>query len=146
MDPMFLMWMAQNPEMGGLLDAAGIPPPGGGAGFGGVMPGAQAPTTGWEATVNPAGPVGQVQGLDQAQKMAMMAKMAGMQGMKAPAPIQPIMSGGVTGGVKPPEVGGGKIAAAAPAIQALLQAAIGGGGGQLDPLRVPQLGALMPRF
>ena len=67
-----------------------------------------------------------------------LAKLAAFQGMKAPEAVKPIMSGGVTGGVKPPEVQvGGAAKAGAPAIQALMAALLGGGG---NPLRVPALG------
>lgn len=67
--------------------------------------------------------------------------LAANQGIKAPEPIKPIMSGGVTGGVKAPEMSG-KVAGSAPAVQALM-AALTGQAAAPDPLRVPALGALM---
>lgn len=60
----------------------------------------------------------------------------GLQGVKAPAPVTPIMSGGVPGGVKAPEVTA-KMGQGSTAIQALLAALLGGPA----PERVQPLGA-----
>lgn len=60
----------------------------------------------------------------------------GLQGVKAPAPIQPIMSGGVTGGVRAPEMTA-KMGNGSAAIQALMAALLGGPA----PERVGTLGS-----
>lgn len=65
-----------------------------------------------------------------------LMQLASMGGVKAPAPIQPLMHGGVTGGVPPPQAKMG-VNAQAPAIQALLAAMLGHAG-------PPPIGALNP--
>lgn len=147
--------LAQNPALGADLDKLGIPAPaklGGpptdpsGYGIGPFMdpmnndPGAPAgsPTGSMVPTggdVNPAPAA-----ITPTQQQAL--SLAALQGVKAPAPVQPIMTGGVTGGVKPPEVQMKVGGAQAPAIQALQAALMGGG---KDPLRVPTLGSLIGR-
>lgn len=133
---------AQNPENAGtLLDQAGITPPPMGAGEntlggfvtgnGGVMQPTQAPQIGpWDTTVNPAQP--------GAQPNPLMG-LAGLQGVKAPAPITPVMTGGVAGGVKPPAVNENIAKMGNPAIQALMQALLSRG----QAPAVPSLGALV---
>lgn len=64
--------------------------------------------------------------------------LAALQGIKAPAPITPIMHGGVTGGVTPPKATAGGAQAHSPVMQALLQALLGSH--QLPA--VPNLGPL----
>jgi hypothetical protein len=61
--------------------------------------------------------------------------LSALAGVKAPAPLQPVMSGGVAGGVKPPDVTAAT-KVGSPAIDALMAALLGGGGGP----RVPTLG------
>lgn len=63
--------------------------------------------------------------------------LAALAGLKAFEPPKPVMSGGVTGGVKAPEQV--PIKAGVPSVQALLAAALGGGGGKA----VPGLGSLI---
>lgn len=164
----FATMIAQNPQMAKDLDALGIPAPdlAGKAKFGGAFQppmmlgaGGVAPPGGpdpWGATVTPAAaevpppaaeappptagapPPAAAPPTGQMDPKMLMA-LAGMSGAKAPPAVQPIMHGGVTGGVKAPEMGG-KVSASSPAIQALMAALMPGGA---DPLRVPNLGAMM---
>lgn len=168
----FATMIAQNPQMAKDLDALGIPAPdlAGKAKFGGafqppMMLGAAGvpPPSGpdpWGATVTPAAaeapsptaeappaappptagapPPAATPPPGQMDPKMLMA-LAGMSGAKAPPAVQPIMNGGVTGGAKAPEMGG-KVSASSPAIQALMAALMPGGA---DPLRVPNLGAMM---
>lgn len=72
-----------------------------------------------------------------------LLQLAAMGGVKAPQPIQPIMNGGVTGGVKPPEVQlGGGFGTGVPAGVAMLLQAMAGGQRQ-NPLIAPDLGSLV---
>ncbi len=145
MDALLALFAANNPGIGPQLDAAGIQPP---MGLGGPKPGVgemlmgggqgagpmagQAPQIGpWETAVNPAPPAA------GAQNPAMA--LAALQGMQAPKPITPIMTGGVTGGVKPPEVNAAGLKQGSPAITALMQALLQH---QAGPT-VPNLGALV---
>jgi len=107
------MFAGSNPEQAGpLLDSMGLPvpklPPAGGTL---VMPAAAA-----AAEPQVAGALQEV--VPQANPLAGIG--AKLQGVKAPNPVAPVMSGGVAGGVKPPEVAAMK--AGSPAIQALMQA------------------------
>ena len=115
---------ANDPQFAAALDAAGVPPP----------PTQQPKTLGG---VIQAG----TQGAMQAQAPTVQQPQAGvgMPGFKGPAPVQPLMRGGVTGGVKPPDQA--KIQVGSPVANALLAASLSQG--QTDPLRVPTLGALM---
>ena len=72
-----------------------------------------------------------------------LAQLAAMGGVKAPPPIQPIMNGGVTGGVKPPEaqLGGGFGTGVPPGIAMLLQSMASGQ--RQNPLVAPDLGSLI---
>ena len=117
MDPFTIgllsMAAAQNPEQfGPMLTQLGLPVPK--LGEGGTAPQTPAAT--------PIGP---------------SAANAGLQGIKAPAAIQPIMSGGVAGGVKPPELTA-KMGQGSPAIQSLMAALLSGRGGEMP---VPTLGS-----
>lgn len=103
---------ASNPETAGpMLDQAGLPLP---MGLGGPQQqdlGSMIdPTAGTTGATTPAAAT---------QPNSAMA-LAAMQGIKAPAPIQPIMNGGVTGGVKAPDVTAMK--GGSPSINALMQA------------------------
>lgn len=114
------MFAGQNPEQAApLLDSMGVPVP-------------QLPsTTGIPVTVPgtapqqaPAQPA--VAGsLQQAQPQAAGSNpLSVLAGVKAPAPVQPIMNGGVTGGVKAPEVASAT-KVGSPAIDALMAALLG---------------------
>lgn len=171
MDPwmtgLMALFAGQNPQQAGpLLDAAGVPPPdqmmkAGGPGLGEMMPGdvlqgAVAPGSSpalMPAAAATAGPQGAMGGQVVPEPSGLggpggalgtsdMAKLAlaGMQAAK-PAPIMPIMNGGVSGGVKPPEVSAGVKGAQAPAINALMQALLQ----RSSPSVAPGLGALLPR-
>jgi hypothetical protein len=92
----------------------------------------------WGANVSVTGPQAAA---PAAAQSPLLAKMAGLQGVKAPEPIKPIMTGGVTGGVKAPEVQvGGAAKAMAPAIAALMAASRPA---VANPLRVPALADLL---
>ena len=117
---MLMIAGAQNPAMGPQLDAMGIPVPGGGAP--GIGP--------WETTVNPAA---------QAPGAGFGDLAKGLQGVKVPGPVTPIMSGGVIGGVKPPQPDTAGLRQGAPAIQALMQALMQRSQGPV----VPNLGSLV---
>lgn len=140
-----------KPEMAGQLDALGIPAPNpmmvgmggkedlggliGGGAVGGQMGGGMlaAPAIGpWETTVTPTGADGPSMG----QKL-----LAGMQGIKAPEAPKPIMGGGVTGGVRAPEMNAQAATGGGPVLAALMQAMLSGGG--QNPLRVPELGSFI---
>lgn len=131
-----------GPQAAAELDKLGIPPPP--MKLGGPVP----QTTGYsemdmmpqpapQATPQAAPQAPALAGQPDLTKLALAAN----QGVKTPEPVKPIMSGGVAGGVKAPEMGG-KVQANAPAVQALM-AALTGQGATSDPLRVPSLGALM---
>lgn len=157
MDPflngLLMMFAGSNPEQAGpMMDSLGIPMPGSGGGdpgagaLGQIIPGQMGPFQ--------AGTVANDQAQVSAQQAAStpmaatfdpknMAALAGLQGVKTPEPIKPIMSGGVTGGVAVPQAKAGAAAGSTPALNMLMQALLSGG--SQDPLRVPQLGALMRR-
>ena len=133
-------------EAAAKLDAAGIPPP---SKLGLTQP--QAPmndgndpafdTAGFMPTAGPApaaAPAAPAQAGGQSDLFKLA--LAGNQGVKAPAPVTPVMTGGVTGGVKAPEVSG---KASNGAIAALLSQLGGSQSMNADPLRVPTLAALM---
>ena len=125
---------AQNPSAGAALDMSGIPPP---VGLGGPQP--DEGLGNWITTVNPEPQT--VPGADAAKpNNAQLMQLAAMQGVKAPAPVTPIMSGGVAGGVKPPQVNENIAKQGNPAITALMQALLAGRGGAPA---VPSLGALV---
>ena len=127
---------AQNPGAGPLLDQAGIPPP---MGLGGPGTGQDQGIGNWITTVNPEPQT--VPGANAGQpNQAQLMQLAAMQGVKPPAPITPIMNGGVTGGVKPPEVQSAALAKqGSPAVNALMQALLT----RSAPSSVPSLGALI---
>jgi len=142
----------QGPEAAKLLDASGVPPPTKASMLGGPKPPAAPGADGFASTFGfmdpnmndpalsapaPAAAAAQPGGGDM---NTMKLALAANQGLKAPEPIKPIMSGGVTGGVKVPEMStqGGQ----SQALGMLLQA-LGPGAAGKDPLRVPTLGALM---
>lgn len=145
----------QGPEAAAMLDAAGVPPPSKAMLLGGpkapVDPFSPQAMTAAPVDANDPGGVGPFPGVAAPQAAAapqnggdlntMKLALAANQGVKAPEPIKPLMSGGVTGGVKVPdakmEAGTGT-----QALQALL-AALGPGAAGKDPLRVPTLGAIM---
>ena len=117
MEGILSLFAANNPQVGPQLDAMGIPVPQG------VQ---QQPNLG--SMINP----GQKPGGNPLQALA------GMQGVTAPKPITPIMSGGVAGGVKPPEVNA-KMGSGSPAIAALMQALLE----RKSAPAVPSLGAMV---
>lgn len=63
--------------------------------------------------------------------------LAALAGLKAFEPQKPVMSGGVTGGVEAPKIQA--VRPGVPSVQALLAAALGGGGGKA----IPGLGSLI---
>lgn len=157
-------------QAGPLLDQAGLKPPmglgGPGPGVGGMMPGASPvqpdasmmegqptpstmpPSTGWDATVTPTpsglgGPpppaAAPAQSSPDATNKQMQA-LAALQGIKAPAPIQPSVHGGVTGGVKEPTAKMGVSQGQTPALSHLLQMLLN----RSNPTVAPSLGALLP--
>lgn len=165
------LYASQNPQVGPALDAAGLPPPAGLGGPSpnvgaminpaqpSLMPSAVAAAANpqqppavvppFQTTVQPevqptAGAVAgeaPAAGAGGQLSPAQMLQLASLGGVKAPQPIQPIMHGGVTGGVKAPEVNTAQIGNGSQAAQ-LLQAALLSGGGA-NPLRVPELGSLI---
>jgi hypothetical protein len=158
MDPFMMgllsLFASGNPmQAGPMMDAMGVPLPGSGGGdpgaggLGQLIPGEMGPfqagTSANTAAQVPAQPQtpGLFSGMTDPKNLA---ALAGMQGVKAPAEVKPIMSGGVTGGVKAPEANASAVkgATASPALQSLMAALLSS---QQDPLRVPQLGALMRR-
>lgn len=145
-----------GPEAAAMLDQAGVPVPTKAS----LLGGPRAPFTPPERPQPPS--TGPIMGMEDdlsyarggtgttppaAQPQAGMGQdltklgLAAAKGVKAPEPVKPLMSGGVTGGVKVPEA---KMDAGAgtQALQALL-AALGPGAAGKDPLRVPTLGAIM---
>ena len=124
MEGLLSMFAAQNPQMGPQLDAMGIPLPQG------LDPNGEGMNLG--SMVNPGQPQAQKPGGNPLQALA------GMQGVQAPKPVQPIMSGGVAGGVKPPEVNA-KMGSGSPAIAALMQALLE----RKSAPAVPSLGAMV---
>ena len=136
MDPwmtgLSLMMAAQNPEMGQQLlgGAMGTNPTGNPADLGSLM----SPEAG--ASVQ-GGPPGTAPG---ALNPNVLKALAGLQGLKAPAPVQPLMHGGVTGGVKVPDQNM-NVKAGAPVSQALIQALLSHGA----PPQIPGLGSLIRR-
>lgn len=134
--------LAQNPDLAGILDQQGIPAPGAGgvsfpttSGLGAnLMPGVG--TTDPNGAAMPGGAPGAA---PAAPGGDLMSQLNSLKGIKAPEPVKPIMSAGVSGAQKAPEV---KVAGApSMAIQALLAQAMGQG--RPDPLRVPGLGPLL---
>lgn len=137
-------------EAAAQLDAAGIPPP---SKLGLTQPPAQAPpgadgfaqTTGFlpqdidPATGQPVAPATAAPAKAGGPDLFKLA-LAGNQGLKAPEPVKPIMTGGVTGGVKAPEMG---VKGGSTAVQMLLSQLGGSQAMNPDPLRVPTLAALM---
>lgn len=158
------LFAGANPDKAGpLLDAAGVPPPGkfqgrlnvGGPDLNALLAPQGSGTAGATEPDVPPQAMPAAPGIDPAswaQNVSvtpapaapaaapnndLMKTLAGLQGVKAPEPIKPIMSGGVTGGVKPPEVQVGAASkAGAPAIAQLLAAMRPG---VANPLRVPAL-------
>lgn len=146
----------QGPEAAAMLDQAGVPPPSKAMLLGGpkgpVDPFSPQAMTAAPVDANDPGGVGPFPGVAAPPAAAaapqnggdlatMKLALAANQGVKAPEAIKPLMTGGVTGGVKVPEMkmeGG----AGTQALQALL-AALGPGSAGKDPLRVPTLGAIM---
>ncbi len=134
-----LATLGMNPGFAATLDQAGIPAPdlsmlGGpdadapgllGSVMGGAAGGGAAATA--EPPAVPGAP----------NPMAKALAAAGAQGIVGAKPPAPIMSGGVTGGVRAPEPV--PVKTGAPAIQALIGALMGGGG--RDATRVPDLGS-----
>lgn len=112
---MLMIAGAQNPGLGPQLDAMGVPVPGG-------VPEPQ-------MLGGPMAAPGGAQG----------NPLAGLQGVKVPGAVQPIMSGGVSGGVKPPQPDAAGLKQGAPAIQALMQALMQRSQGPV----VPNLGSLV---
>jgi hypothetical protein len=140
----FLASLGMNSGMADQLDALGVPvpdmskmmslggamPPAGGPGIpdlGSIIGGAEG--GGQAAGVAGAAPGG----------LGQMAK-AGLSAVgpmvKAPEVPKPIMSGGVAGGVRAPDIQ--KVQAGSPAIASLMQALLGGRGGGMP---VPDLGS-----
>jgi len=123
------MLAGSNPEQAGpLLDSMGLPVP-------------KLPSAGG-IPVTPAAAAAEPQVAGALQEVAPQANPlvgigAKLQGVKAPNPVAPVMSGGVAGGVKPPEVTAMK--AGSPAIQALMQALLARSAGPA----VPGLGELI---
>lgn len=133
----------QGPEAAKLLDASGVPPPTKAAMLGGPkQPDMTDPfvTTEMMNPVTAPAPAAAAAQPGGGDMNTMKLALAANQGLKAPEPIKPIMSGGVVGGVKAPEMStqGGQ----SQALGMLLQA-LGPGAAGKDPLRVPTLGALM---
>ena len=139
----FLASLGMNSGMADQLDALGVPVPDMSKmmQLGGAMPpaGGGAPDLGsmiggMEGSGNPAagGAAAPAGG-----NPLMKAAASGVGAMvKAPEVPKPIMSGGVTGGVKAPDVQ--KVQAGSPAIASLMQALLGGRGGGMP---VPDLGS-----
>ena len=121
MEGLLSLFAAQNPQMGPQLDAMGIPLPTG------LDPNGESMNLG--SMVNPG---------QQKPGGNPLQALAGMQGAVAPKPITPIMSGGVAGGVKPPEVNA-KMGSGSPAIAALMQALLE----RKSAPAVPSLGAMV---
>jgi hypothetical protein len=161
MDPfqmaLLMMQAGQNPEqMAALLDKSGIPPPtspqAGAAGvptnvagttldeggLGAILRGSPG-TPQAEAASAPATAAVPAAASAEPATAAGAGKVAQPPIFKAPAPITPIMHGGVTGGTPPPKVNA-SFTGVTPAM-ALMQALISGG--QQNPLRVPNLGAML---
>jgi hypothetical protein len=161
MDPfqiaLLMMQAGQNPEqMAALLDQSGLPPPtSAGAPAAGVpsnVPGISIDDgslgallrgtggAGAAATAPGAAMVGGAGATPAPAPAAAPAPMQAPPQFKAPEPIKPIMTGGVTGGVNAAK-SNTSFSGVSPAM-ALMQALIGGGQAQ-NPLRVPQLGSLL---
>lgn len=143
MEAIMAMFAGTNPEKAGpMLDAAGVPLPAGlgkpemGAMIYGEQAGPPVPPG-----VGPAGtgPSGNVAGAAGGLNPQMLAAL---QGVKAPAPIQPIMNGGVTGGVKAPDQDLKNMGSGSGAIQALMASLLQP---RQNPLTVPNLGSLIGR-
>lgn len=101
MDGLLSIFAASNPQIGPQLDAAGLPVPMGMS----------------------AEPLNEsVGGMINPQQQQQQKALAALQGVVAPKPVTPIMQGGVSGGVKSPEVNAKGTSQGAPAIQALMQA------------------------
>lgn len=155
-NPWMMGQLLTNPEAAGqLFDWAGIKPPGtegANVGMPGQIEGLQTATPG--STLDTGGFGSMLTGLGFSPQAApgMEAGAAPAGGpaaaqarqvppqVKGPEPIKPIMSGGVAGGVPPPK-SDTNFSGMGPAI-ALLQQLMQGAGNR-NPLRVPQLGALL---
>jgi len=157
MDPfqmaLLMMQAGQNPEqMAALLDQSGIPPPtspkAGAAGVPSNVPGVVTDDNSLGALLRGAGgpaasaaPVpSPVAAPEAAAPAAGKAPVSAPPLFKAPEPIKPIMSGGVIGGVNAPKQST-SFSGTTPAM-ALMQALLSSGQ-QQNPLRVPNLGALL---
>lgn len=99
--------------------------------------GTQAP---FDTTVNPAAPETPGGGSAPGTQSNSASALAGLQGVKMPAPPTPIMNGGVSGGVKPPDMHA-SAAGSQQMLQGILQALLT----QNHPTQptVPTLGGLM---
>ena len=140
------MFAGTNPEQAApLLDSMGVPVPQLPTGATMDMTGVQQPGFSGVPGASlapgmslglPAGSstVGQTQ---QAPGMAQKNPLGALAGVKAPTPVQPIMSGGVSGGVRAPEVQ--KMQMGSPAIDALMQALLQRSAGPA----VPTLGEMV---
>jgi hypothetical protein len=102
---------------------------------GSTMGSSMAPAAPGELPWAPGGGAGQAPGRGAPGQAPGQSPLSALAGVKAPAPLQPVMSGGVAGGVKPPDVTAAT-KVGSPAIDALMAALLGGGGGP----RVPTLG------
>lgn len=141
MDPWMMgllsMFASQNPgQAGPMMDKLGIPPPGSGSPIGGDS--GDAGLGPWMTTVNPEPQPGAAASAKPSAQSLM--QLASLQGIKPPAPVTPIMGGGVAGGVKPPDTAK-SLQAGSPAINALMAALLHPG--NQDPLRVPTLGSFI---
>jgi hypothetical protein len=157
MDPFLTGLMAitgaQNPQMfGQVMQGLGLSPssfmtqfnglnaadPLGGFITGSAMQQQTAPatTTGWDATVTPVGAAAPMQ-MNPLQQM-----LSGLQGVKAPQATPPIMSGGVSGSQKAPEVNVGARGGGSAVNDAILRLIMGGTARQ-NPLTVPSLGGMI---
>lgn len=158
-----LSLVAQKPEMAAQLDALGAPVPDikslasylgapkdvtpqafapqAQPQFGPPAPAEDTPTqTPFETTVNPAAPETPGGGSVPGTQSNAASALAGLQGIKMPAPPAPNMNGGVSGGVKPPDMHVGA-AQSQQMLQGILQALLT----QNHPTQptVPTLGGLM---
>jgi|SRR5581483_6303394 len=138
MDPWMMgllsMFASQNPgQAGPMLDKLGVPPPNAGAEAGDKTLGP------WITTVNPEPQPGSAASPNPSSQALM--QLASLQGVKAPAPIQPVLSAGVPGGVKAPNETAKSIQAGSPAVNALMAALLNPA--SANPLRVPDLGSFI---
>lgn len=117
----FMGLQAQDP-LGGYLTGTG-------------MDMAQPTVAGWEASVNPTAAPGT--GAPPGAQMPFLGSM--LQGVKTPTAPTPIMSGGVAGSQKAPDM---NVRTGQGALSAEIMKLISGAGNQ-NPLRVPALGSLI---